>query len=139
MNELEQQHIKKAAILKEKQDLLRNFQACIENTVQGVLSTIHSSDNANILSIRSAIESTLAAATENQFLALSQKPTFYRSLSALIKGDYSEWSMPSVSWAGLVKILPVQKATLQLVRALSAQILERPRSIFHHHCPRSDA
>lgn len=91
MNELEQQHIKKAAILKEKQDLLRNFQACIENTVQGVLSTIHSSDNANILSIRSAIESTLAAATDNQFLALSQKPTFYQSLPALIKGDYSEW------------------------------------------------
>ena len=55
MNGLEQQHIKKAAILNEKQDLLRNFQACIENTVQGVLSTIHSSDNANILSIRSAI------------------------------------------------------------------------------------
>ena len=50
MNELEQQHIKKAAILNEKLDLLRNFQACIENTVQGVLSTIHSSDNANILS-----------------------------------------------------------------------------------------
>ena len=46
MNELEQQHIKKAAILNEKQELLRNFQACIENTIQGVLSTIHSSNNA---------------------------------------------------------------------------------------------
>lgn len=73
MNDLEQQHIKKAAILNEKQDLLRNFQACIENTVRGVLSTIHSSDNANLLSIRSAIESTLAAATENQFLELESK------------------------------------------------------------------
>ena len=83
MNELEQQHIKKAAILNEKQDLLRNFQACIENTVQGVLSTIHSSDNANILSIRSAIESTLAAATENQFLELELKAHFLPEFTRL--------------------------------------------------------
>lgn len=83
MNDLEQQHIKKAAILHEKQDLLRNFQACIENTVQGVLSTIHSSDNANLLSIRSAIESTLAAATENQFLELESKAHFLPEFTRL--------------------------------------------------------
>lgn len=75
MNELEQQHIKKAAILTE-QNLLPNFSQACENTVQGVLSTIHSSDNANLLSIRSAIESTLAAATENQYLALESKAHF---------------------------------------------------------------
>ena len=76
MNELETLHSEKAAILTKQQALLANCQDCIKATVQSVLSTIQSSDNANILYVRSAVESTLEAATENQCLLLEPKAQF---------------------------------------------------------------
>lgn len=76
MNELEKLHSKKAAILTEQRDVLGNCQDCIKATVQSVLSTIQSSDNANILYVKSAIESTLEAATENQYLVLEPEAQF---------------------------------------------------------------
>ena len=76
MNELEKLHSKKAAILTEQRANLANCQDCIKATVQSVLSTIQSSDNANILYVKSAIESTLEAATENQYLVLEPEAQF---------------------------------------------------------------
>ena len=76
INELETLHNKKAAILTEQRALLANCQDCIKATVQSVLSTIQSADNANILYVRSAVESTLQAATENQYLLLEPESQF---------------------------------------------------------------
>ena len=76
INELETLHNKKAAILTEQRALLANCQDCIKATVQSVLSTIQSPDNANILYVRSAVESTLVAATENQYLLLEPEAQF---------------------------------------------------------------
>jgi len=76
INELETLHSKKAAILTEQRALLANCQDCIKATVQSVSSTIQSSDNADLLSFKSAIESTLEAATENQYLLLEPKAQF---------------------------------------------------------------
>ena len=76
MNELEKLHSKKAAILTEQLALLAECQDCIKATVQSVLSTIQSSDNANILYVKSAIQSTLKAATENQYLLLEPGAQF---------------------------------------------------------------
>ena len=73
---METLHNKKAAILTEQQALLANCQNCIKATVQSVLSTIQSSDNANLLYVKSAIESTLQAATENQYLLLEPEAQF---------------------------------------------------------------
>ena len=76
INELEKLHSKKAAILTDQRALLANCQDCIKATVQSVLSTIQSSDNANILYVNSAIQSTLEAATENQYLVLEPEAQF---------------------------------------------------------------
>ena len=76
MNELETLHREKAAILTKQRARLANCQDCIKATVQSVLSTIQSSDNANILYVRSAVESTLEAATENQDLLLEPEAQF---------------------------------------------------------------
>ena len=76
INELEKLYNKKAAILTEQRALLANCQDCIKATVQSVLSTIQSSDNANILYVKSAIESTLEAATKNQYLVLEPEAQF---------------------------------------------------------------
>ena len=76
MNELETLHSEKAAILTKQRARLANCQDCIKGTVQSVLSTIQSSDNANILYVRSAVESTLEAATENQYLLLEPEAQF---------------------------------------------------------------
>ena len=76
MNELEKLHSKKAAILTDQRALLAECQDCIKATVQSVLSTIQSPDNANILYVRSAVESTLEAATENQYLLLEPEAQF---------------------------------------------------------------
>ena len=73
---METLHNKKAAILTEQRALLANCQDCIKATVQSVLSTIQSADNANILYVRSAVESTLQAATENQYLLLEPESQF---------------------------------------------------------------
>ena len=76
INELETLHSKKAAILTEQRALLANCQDCIKATVQSVSSTIQSSDNANLLYVKSAVESTLQAATENQYLLLEPEAQF---------------------------------------------------------------
>ena len=76
INELETLHSKKAATLTEQRALLANCQDCIKATVQSVSSTIQSSDNANVLYVKSAIESTLEAATENQYLSLEPEAQF---------------------------------------------------------------
>ena len=76
MNELEKLHSKKAAILTDQRALLAECQDCIKATVQSVLSTIQSSDDANLLYVKSAIESTLQAATENQYLLLEPGAQF---------------------------------------------------------------
>ena len=76
MNELEKLHSKKAAILTDQRALLAECQDCIKATVQSVLSTIQSSNDANILYVKSAIESTLQAATENQYLVLEPEAQF---------------------------------------------------------------
>ena len=76
INELEKLHSKKAAILTEQRALLANCQNCIKATVQSVSSTIQSSDNANLLYVSSAIESTLEAAIENQYIVLEPEAQF---------------------------------------------------------------
>ena len=76
INELETLHSKKAAILTEQRALLANCQDCIKATVIRVSSTIKSSDNANLLYVKSAIESTLEAATKNQYLLLEPEAQF---------------------------------------------------------------
>ena len=76
INELETLRKKKAAILTEQRALLANCQNCIKATVQSVSSTIQSSDNVNLLCVKSAVESTLEAATENQYLLLEPEAQF---------------------------------------------------------------
>ena len=76
INELETLRNKKAAALTEQRALLANCQNCIKATVQSVSSTIQSSDNVNLLYAKSAIESTLEAATENQYLLLEPQAQF---------------------------------------------------------------
>ena len=73
---METLHNKKTTILTEQRALLANCQNCIKATVQSVLSTIQSSDNANLFYVRSAVESTLEAATENQYLLLEPEAQF---------------------------------------------------------------
>ena len=58
-NELQQLYSSKAATLTEQQDRIRKFQESIASTVQSVLSSIHSFNDAELLVARSALEATL--------------------------------------------------------------------------------
>ena len=58
-NELQQLYSNKAATLTEEQDRLHKFQESIASTVQSVLSSIQSSNDAELLVARSALEETL--------------------------------------------------------------------------------
>ena len=68
LNELEQVHNSKALILTEQRDRLREHQENIESTVQDVLSTIQSLDNANLLDASANLESTLVAMEKQSFM-----------------------------------------------------------------------
>lgn len=58
-NELEQLYSSKANILTEQEDRLRKFQESVVSTVQSVLSSIQSYNDAELLVARSALEETL--------------------------------------------------------------------------------
>ena len=70
LNELDQVHNSKALILTEQRSRLREYQENIESTVQDVLSTIQTLDNANLLDASANLESTLVAAMEKQSFML---------------------------------------------------------------------
>ena len=74
-NELKELYSSKAAILTEQQDRLREFQESVASTVQGILSRIQSSGDAELLVGRSALEATLRE-TENQPMMLEPKVQF---------------------------------------------------------------
>lgn len=57
--ELEQLYSSKANILKEQEDRLCKFQESVVSTVHNVLSSIHSSNDTELLVARSALEETL--------------------------------------------------------------------------------
>ena len=68
LNELEQVHNSKTLILTGQRDRLREYQENIERTVQDVLSTIQSLDNANLLDASANLESTLVAMEKQSFM-----------------------------------------------------------------------
>ena len=68
LNELEQVHNSKTLILTEQRDRLREHQENIESTVQDVLSTIQTLDNANLLDVSSNLESTLVDMEKQSFM-----------------------------------------------------------------------
>ena len=74
-NELKELYSSKAAILTEQQDRLREFQEIAASTVQSVLSNIQSSNDAELLVARSALEATLRD-TEKHPMMLEPKVQF---------------------------------------------------------------
>ena len=58
-NELDELYSSKAAILTEQQDRLHKFQESVVSTVQSVLSSIHSSNDPELLVARAALEAAL--------------------------------------------------------------------------------
>ena len=78
-NELEQLYSSKAAILTEQEDRLRKFQESVVSTVQSVLSSIHSSNDAELLVSRSALEATLRD-TEKHTMLLEPEVDFAAKL-----------------------------------------------------------
>ena len=68
LNELQQVHNRKTVILTEQRNRLREYQENIESTVQDVLSTIQSLDNANLLDASANLESTLVAMEKQSFM-----------------------------------------------------------------------
>ena len=85
-NELEQLYSSKAAILTEQQDRLRTFQESLVSTVQSVLSNIQSSNDPELLVVRSALKATLRE-TENQPMVLEPEVQFVPKL--IFKGGRS--------------------------------------------------
>lgn len=78
-NELEQLYSSKAAILTEQEDRLRKFQESVVSTVQSVLSSIHSSNDPELLVARSALEATLRD-TEKHTMMLEPEVDFAAKL-----------------------------------------------------------
>ena len=74
-NELKELYSSKAAILTEQQDRLLEFQEIAASTVQSVLSNIQSSNDAELLVARSALEATLRD-TEKHPMMLEPKVQF---------------------------------------------------------------
>ena len=78
-NELEQLYSSKAAVLTEQEDRLRKFQESVVSTVQSVLSSIHSSNDPELLVARSALEATLRN-TEKHAMLLEPEVDFAAKL-----------------------------------------------------------
>lgn len=78
-NKLQQLYSSKASILTEQQDRLRKFQESVVSTAQSVLSSIQSSNDAELLVNRSALEETLREA-EKQPMMLEPEVDFVAKL-----------------------------------------------------------
>lgn len=78
-NELDELYSSKAAILTEQQDRLHKFQESVVSTVQSVLSSIHSSNDPELLVARSALEATLRD-TEKHPMLLEPEVDFVAKL-----------------------------------------------------------